>query len=132
MSTTITRNITRTQAEAALAAIKTQFRSYCATNAEIAAEYADDPELVALLTTRRDGSLWPDAPQPKLVENFEWTRGHVAPFAIVWEEGPYEWVYSAFYGGTDEEFGTTIKSVETIPGVASEAYTSWALALYPA
>jgi hypothetical protein len=75
--------ITREQAEQALACIKQQFKVYI-----------DAGE-----------------PEPKLVENwkpFVYRNGEVVetptyPFAIVWEEGPFEWVDRAKDGGVDEE-----------------------------
>lgn len=128
---TKTRKVTREQAEAVLAAVRKQFIAYCATHAETAEMYADDPELVDVLTKYADGRPKPEDPQPVIVENFEWVTGMVAPYAIVWEEGPYEWAYNAIHGGTDEEFGGTIQPADPIHGVTTEAYTTWALGIYP-
>ena len=51
--------------------------------------------------------------QPILIKNFEWSAG-VVPYAIVWEGGPYEWVY---------EFRTKVE------GIYTEAYTGWAASI---
>lgn len=128
---TKTRKVTREQAEAVLAAIRTQFKAYCSTHAETAETFADDPELVAVLTTLADGTPRAETPQPVLVENFEFTAGMPAPFAIVWEEGPYEWAYAAMHGGVDQEFGGTIAAATPVPGVTTEAYTTFAIGIYP-
>ena len=147
--TTTTTTVAREAAEAVLAAVRKQFRNHCATHAEIAEMFADDPELVATLTTKRDGTPKPEAPQPKLVENWQFThRDDPAPFAIVWEEGPYEWAYNAIHGGVDEEmtalmaeaaaeFGGTapvakIAAADPITGVETEPITGWALGVYAA
>jgi hypothetical protein len=52
--------------------------------------------------------------QPTLIKNFEWSAG-VVPYAVVWEGGPYEWVY---------------ESQPKVQGVWTEAYTGWAMSIY--
>lgn len=138
---TKTVQVTREQAETVLAKVRQQFLGYCATHAETAAMFADDPDLVKTLTTFADGAPKPENPQPKLVQNFAWNGGEV-PWAIVWEEGPFEWAYNAMGGGVDEEMaamlaaegiegGGKVDAVDPVPGVRTEPYTTWALAIYP-
>lgn len=89
--------------------------------------------------------------QPKLIENWDWNTDP-APWAIVWESGPYEWAVHATYGGYDEEFRAeyqaefgeeaaraasrkgrfVVAELERPAGVMFEAETKWALGLYPA
>jgi hypothetical protein len=67
----------------------------------------------ALSCIRRQFKVYIDAgePEPVLVENwkpFVYRNGEVVdtdpyPFAIVWEEGPFEWACRAKSGGVDEE-----------------------------
>lgn len=128
---TTTTKLTRDHAEKVLAAVRKQFIAYCATNAETAEMFADDPGLVDVLTKFANGTPKPEAPQPTIVENFEFVKGMVAPYAIVWEEGPYEWAFNAMHGGTDAEFGGTIAPADPINDIETEAYTAWALAIYP-
>ncbi|MFE0472636.1 hypothetical protein ACFW2V_13575 [Streptomyces sp. NPDC058947] len=114
--------ITRKQAEQALACVRQQFKVYI-----------DAGE-----------------PEPVLVENwkpFVWqdSRGvetDTYPFAIIWEEGPFEWAYRAEEGGVDEELtllGREFKEdyVAHTPaaqgwpkGVHGEPYFSYVLTLY--
>lgn len=98
-------NVTRRKAEATLAAVKKQHRG------------------------------WPgvDGPYgPKLVENWDWI-GSPKRWAIVWEEGPYEWaLYFGMGDYVDEEFGTTVKGAAIPKGVFAEAITSWSVGIYPA
>lgn len=72
---------------------------------------------------------------PQLVKDWDWgwTESRVYPWAIVWEEGPYDWADLFPYGGIEEEFGFKIEDVsDRIPeGVFSEAITSWAVAVNP-
>lgn len=69
---------------------------------------------------------------PKLIENWDWLDSGPTPWAIVWEEGPYEWALRAQSGGTDPEFGTVTPEAENWPeGVFAEAATSWAVGIYP-
>ena len=39
----------------------------------------------------------------------------MVPYAVVWEGGPYEWVY---------------ESQPKVQGVWTEAYTGWAMSIY--
>lgn len=72
---------------------------------------------------------------PVLVKNWDWRSGP-APYAIVWEEGAYEWAHLSTGGGRDEEFGFRIDPIteeqQRAMGVFLEPYTSWALGIYPA
>lgn len=83
---------------------------------------------------------------PVLAENFTWVGS--APYAIVWEEGPFEWAMAFTGGGISEEdaemcaelnaeFGADLKpaghpAYEAPAGVYVEPLTGWALGLYPA
>jgi hypothetical protein len=117
--------ITKANGEKVLAAIKSKFAAYI------------DPEV--------EGS------GPELVMDFDWV-GTPGP-AIVWEGGPFEWVYLALWGGVDEELTTDLMTIPeyvtftktgkaTNPAIVTpiekpanvycEAITSWALGLYPA
>lgn len=91
---------------------------------------------------------------PELVENwrpFIWRDGKEVPtgtyrYAIVWEDGPYEWAYRAKDGGHDEELTLEARSVAggekmtvSTPAangwpkaVALETYFSYAITLYEA
>ena len=69
-----------------------------------------------------------DGPQLRL--SFSWT-GSESCTAIVWEEGPYEWSYNVGDTYTEEEFGFRITGFDPVPGVFTEAITSWAVGLYP-
>lgn len=75
--------ITREQAEQALASIRQQFKVYID---------AGEPEPVLVENWKpfvyRDGSM---------------VDTDTYPFAIVWDEGPFEWAYRARGGGIDEE-----------------------------
>lgn len=72
---------------------------------------------------------------PELRRDWEWgwTTSHTYDWAIVWEEGPYEWAYLFPHGGIEEEFGFRIPDVsDRVPGtVFVEAITSWAVSLSP-
>lgn len=111
--------VTKRQAEAALNAVRRQFRSYL------------EPF---------DG-YGPMCPEPTL--NMDWD-GHVA---ILWEDGPSEWAHRATVGGSSEEdrcllaaanveFGTSVAVREDEPitwpkGVEAEPYYSFVLVLFP-
>lgn len=142
---TTTTKVTTEQAEAVLAAVRKQFRTYCATHAEIAEIYADDPELVDVLTRGNEPT------QPVLREGWQFThRIDAAPFTILWEDGPDGWAYNAIHGGLDEEmtalvadaaaeFGATttppammIAAADPIAGVETEPITGWALGIWDA
>lgn len=104
------KKVTRKQAEQALAAIKEQFKTY------IAAGY--------------DG--------PELIENWEpWWNSSTIPFVIMWEEGPFEWAYSAKDGGIDEELSSLMGERVDTPaatswpeGIWMEPATTYCVALY--
>lgn len=139
----MTRPLSKQLAEAALAAITTQYKAYI--------EPYECP----------DGTVYPGSEPPVLVENYADT-GH---WAITWESGPDEWAYRAFTGGFSEELYTLgypdalavarnekglvgeeaeqwaadqASSVATEQGTAcpknvhAEPYYSFVLALYPA
>ena len=117
-----TSQITRPQAEAALAAVKQRYAAYM--------------QPVVL-----DSFTIPGLPEPVL-EQIEGT------WMISWEDGPSEWAYRASMGGSSEEdralfaaasqeFGTEMKPSEETPvtwpkGVHAEPYFSFVLGLYPA
>ena len=122
--------VTRKQAEAALASVKAQWKTY-------------------LEPMEIDGETYPPSyPEPVIVE--DWTEeGHTV---IVWEEGPDEWAMRVSEGGPAEsdyvlahsvaqEFGvpydsskvTGVKPAPKWPKtVYGEPYSSSVLALYPA
>jgi hypothetical protein len=83
---------------------------------------------------------------PALLRNWEWISGYVAPYAVIWLEGPYEWAIQATAGGIDDELTELsatlpeylsghmkpirIEAIKQPDGVFCEPYTSWALAVY--
>jgi hypothetical protein len=70
---------------------------------------------------------------PKLIENWDWLESGHIPFAIVWEEGPDEWAYSAGTGGeVYTDLGTfQIRAAENFPaGVFAEPITSWSVGIH--
>jgi hypothetical protein len=71
--------VTLAQATKALEAVKSQYRAHWDTGDRYAAQ------------------------PPKLVQNWDWLESGPTPWAIVWEEGPFEWAYRAAMGGLDEE-----------------------------
>lgn len=121
--------ITREQAEAALAAIKAQFKAY--TEPLV----IDGQDFGPTVTS-----------EPVLIEDYD-GEGWV----ISWEEGPDDWAFRATSGGTSEEertlagqaaeeFGVSYEQVapkddEPVKfpkGVYAEPYYSFVLGLYPA
>jgi len=85
---------------------------------------------------RSVAKAFPDAvtetSRPVAVEG--WTES--GGWAVVWEEGPYEWCYqynnlAAGYATKDEEFGFTRKPVKPVKGVYLEPYHSFVMAVYP-
>lgn len=67
---------------------------------------------------------------PKLINNWDWLESGPTKWAIVWEEGPYEWAMLAQYGGKTE-FGGTIPAAKHWPaGTFAEAVTSWSIGIY--
>jgi hypothetical protein len=87
------RNATKRQAEAVLAQVRVRYKAH----------WQGDPEFGI-----------PDETGPVLLENWDWVG--LVRWAIVWEEGPYEWAI---------DFSPTIK------GVYGEAITSWSLGVFP-
>lgn len=72
---------------------------------------------------------------PVLVKNWEWgwTTSNTYRWAIVWEEGPYEWAHMFPFGGIEEEFGLRVPDVsDRTKNVFIECITGWAVAIYPA
>lgn len=126
--------ISRELAEAALAAIREQFKAYLQPY------------------TMDDGTVLPAPEGPELVEDFR-QEGH---WAICWESGPDEWALRAFAGGVDPEIwhemyaelrsqgmseadataGARViaqdPAVACPPGVYAEPYMSFILGLFPA
>lgn len=104
-------------------------------------------QVLAAVRSRHEG-YWGDSESsaPKLVENWDWLESGPTRWAIVWEEGPYEWAYRASMGGTDEEmtslvadeFGSgaarAVKLEEPlrVSGLFLEPVTMWALGIYEA
>lgn len=130
------RKITRAKAEAALAAVAEQFKSYTEPFTVPADEFG--PET----------TYGPNCPPPTLVEDWDGPG-----WAICWEEGPDEWAYRATTGGTSEEervlvaaaakengmdpqaavdrFVKPTEPVKWPKGVYAEPYYSFVLCLYP-
>lgn len=84
---------------------------------------------------------------PELVKDWQYLNDPT-PWAIVWEDGPFEWAYTALSGGVDEEVAALaaeftdtaqrqvidrVSQVEPIQvdGVFLEPVTSWAIGIYP-
>lgn len=108
----------------------------------------------ALASVRQQFKVYIDAgePEPRLIENYKpfvYRDGKEAdtdtyPFAIEWEDGPFEWAYRAQSGGVDEELtllGREFKEdyIAETPaaqgwpkGVNAAPYFSYVLVLYPA
>jgi hypothetical protein len=82
------------------------------------------------VVVRRQGEgSWPGG-VPVLVRDYEgWST--TTRWAIVWEEGPYEWVHY-LDGGIEEEFGFDLQPAGRPAGVHVEAIQSFSLGLYPA
>lgn len=118
MTTTTRKRVTKAEATKTLNAVKRMFKAYI------------------------DGNNG-----PTLIKDWEWgwTTINRYDWAIVWEEGPFEWTYRFPGGGFDEEmfhlareFGddharrlATRPGVELPEGVWTEAITSWATAIHP-
>jgi hypothetical protein len=85
-------DVTKKQAEKVFAQVKKRFRGYWTEGLD---SYGD---------------------APKLVKDWQWSST-VAPYAIIWESGPYEWVHQI--------------QVD-VEGVFAEPYTGWALGIYKA
>ena len=86
-----------------------------------------------------------DQDGPKLVKDYEsWTATH--RYAIVWEDGPYEWAILTSCGGFDEELYSQLypeflpeqeaiqrawkKHLPMPEGTYTEAYNSYSLGLF--
>lgn len=93
---TMTDNVTRKQAEAALAAVKAQFEAYV-TDQHYPATPAETIDGVDYPATR-DLTI-PAGPPPVLVEDVDGQYGMRPGWVILWEEGPDEW---PFVLGTNE------------------------------
>lgn len=100
-----------------------------------------DADRVLAALCRQYGVTPGDRLAPTVCENWDWGYGSPAPFAIVWEEGPYEWAHRFPEGGIDEEAtyeiqdlapGTVVRTAPAkIPShIFVEAITSWAVGLY--
>lgn len=96
----------------------------------------DAEKVLAALNTQYPGEKYP----AQIIENWNWT-GRPVRFAIVWEEGPYEWAYRFPFGGIDEESTSLLRELLPIATVASRAVeipdhlfvepvTSWAVGIY--
>jgi hypothetical protein len=68
---------------------------------------------------------------PILEKDWDFLGYGAIPYAIVWEDGPYEWAFIAIHGGREQEFGGTIPPVEIPSHLYTEPITSWALGIYP-
>lgn len=94
----------------------------------------------ALAAVIEQFAVQPGDPQPEIKENWHWTETP-ARWALVWEEGPYEWALRAGTGGLDEEATDLLQDfapgarIETPPaaswppGTYAEAITTWAVAV---
>ena len=74
---------------------------------------------------------------PKLVRNYEpyWGGGSI-PYAILWEDGPTEWVCQALWGEPDPELladdiRLTVPPLVPPLGTWLEAGTSFILCIFP-
>ncbi|MGV8972212.1 MAG: hypothetical protein ACOH10_07805 [Rhodoglobus sp.] len=99
---------------------------------KVAVRKADADRVLAAVRRQFAGWLDPaDEGGPQLVKDFDWGAGP-APYAVIWEGGPYDWAMLAGEGGIEEEFGAKIKAVVFPKTVFCEPYTGWALAIWPA
>jgi hypothetical protein len=101
--------LTREQAEQVVAAVRRQVAGDC-TDDEFRKAFGDGPQLM---------------------ENWDYLGDGGHRWAVVWEEGPFEWAHLFPYGGIEEEFGFRLADVSAaIPdGWYSEAITSWSVGL---
>ena len=71
-----------------------------------------------------------------IVKNKAQTRDHGYAFgdcaSIVWEGGPYDWVYNFPFGGVEEEFGFRLEDVSDRfdDGVWVEAQNNWSVVIW--
>lgn len=131
MSTTVTRK----QAEAVLAAVKTKWRSYCLEFPVVDGKPDYDAP---------QGKLVPaaEADLPQLVENWKAHRDSEPCWAIVWESGPFEWAYGGLDESWDSELAAArdefpglnpvVRGVPQPKGVHCEPYYSYVLCIYAA
>jgi hypothetical protein len=98
------KNLTQTQAERVYRAIVKRYHMY---------------EVTAQPVVSQGTGTWPGG-QPVLCRDFESMSGSTIRWAIVWEEGPYEWAYDASENTRD------------LPGVFTEPVNTFTLGLYPA
>ena len=99
----------------------------------------DADKVLAAIKRQFAGWIEPGHPEtgPQLVKDYDWLGDDWlgdggAPYAVLWESGPYEWTYLAGEGGIEEEFGFKIKAVEFPEAVFVEPITHFALGIYPA
>lgn len=96
----------------------------------------------ALASVRRMFRSWIDAgtEEPVLVRNYDPGFGAPAPFAILWEGGPFDWAITATLGGINEEEATLVREFGgepkrwvplTLDNVFLEPITGWSLGIYP-
>lgn len=113
----MSKRVTKRDAEKVLIAVRRQFRAHL------------DPKR-------------PDA-GPQLRKDWDWFGGKPVPYAIIWEEGPFEWAATfdpfGFKPDVDEDLsalaGQPIRYPKGKPVPSSvyiEAQTSWAIGIYPA
>ncbi len=68
---------------------------------------------------------------PTLVKReFEYSQG--TGWQIIWEGGPYDWVYNFPFGGVEEEFGFRLEDVSDRfdDGVWVEAQNNWSVVIW--
>jgi hypothetical protein len=70
---------------------------------------------------------------PKLIKDWDWD-GKPIDYAIVWEEGPFEWSYLFPNGGRMSEWDISFTlpdvSAKVPAQVFAESVTSWSIGLY--
>jgi hypothetical protein len=88
-----------------------------------------DADVVRERIAAKFGYAADDKYGPKVIENWHWLS-EPCKFAIVWEEGPYDWAQLASMGGISEEFGFDYgNGIEVPAGLFIEPVTSWAVDL---
>ncbi len=87
----------------------------------------------------------------RIIENWDWLESGPTRWAIVWDDGPFEWAYNCTsgaddleaYGAAEEYLGRDAAQamlregkfrcrIADTPGVFLEPVTFWAIGLYPA
>jgi len=127
--------VTREQAEAVRQAVIEKYPAYCTTFPTIDGQVDFDAEPVAA----------PDAELPRLVQNYAWSERHdPVPWAVVWEEGPYDWALLCLDDSdVDVEMTAELrefvndqvirtKAVKQPKGVYCEPISGHVLGIYPA